>query len=117
MPTSLVDTIFSFFEQWCLNVYFCLEFLAQTCNNIVDKEVEKWLTFDYEVNFDKAQINALCFLIVFFLLNLISVLCIWRTHGQQIYKKFKKPATPKVFEELSRSLANLKLPKVHSPRL
>lgn len=117
MYKTLLDSAFFVIEPCFTNAYGFVEYLFLTCRSIINKEREKWLSFDYEINFDKAQTNFLCFLIVCLIFNTLCVHLIWRFYGQLIYKKFKKPATPKVFEELSRSLAHLKLPKVHSPRI
>ncbi|XP_037949747.1 uncharacterized protein LOC119680824 [Teleopsis dalmanni] len=41
----------------------------------------------------------------------------WHIYGRVITEKFVRPSTLKEIEELKRSVANLKLPKEHSPRI
>lgn len=41
----------------------------------------------------------------------------WRVYGEVITEKFVRPSTLKEIEELKLSVAKLKLPKEHSPRI
>lgn len=69
------------------------------------------------LHFDDQQITLLTILSSFFIFNVSCIGLMWKSHGSRVFKKFKKPATRKVIEELKRSVDQLKLPKVHSPRI
>ncbi|BET00800.1 alveolar soft part sarcoma chromosome region, candidate 1 [Nesidiocoris tenuis] len=71
----------------------------------------------YKLNFDDQQLKLLTFLSSLFAFNLFVIGLMWKFNGSRVFKKFKKPATRKVIEELKRSVDQLKLPKVHSPRI
>lgn len=104
------------------NLIICLLFLIDTIKEtfllfleFVFKDQDK--SFILYFSLDKAQKNAIIFLSTLFIINFISILFIWKFHGEKVVKRFKKPTPPKVFEELNRSVSNLKLPKVYSPRI
>ncbi|XP_055530122.1 uncharacterized protein LOC129721495 [Wyeomyia smithii] len=56
------------------------------------------------------------FLIILFV-NLLLIAFYWRKYGSIITDRFIRPSTAKEIEELKLSVARLKLPKEHSPRI
>ncbi|CAH1392993.1 unnamed protein product [Nezara viridula] len=104
------------------NLFSFLIYILQTIKENIFLLLELALkdkdkTYNFYFSFDNAQKNALIFLTTLFIINCTSILFIWKFHGEKVFKRFKKPTPPKVFEELNRSVSNLKLPKVYSPRI
>lgn len=49
--------------------------------------------------------------------NLLCICIAWKLYGRNIYDTFMKPVTPKIIEDLKKSVSRLNLPKEHSPRV
>lgn len=65
---------------------------------------------DFQVHIGKT------FLIILFV-NLVLIGFYWKKYGSIITDRFIRPSTAKEIEELKLSVARLKLPKEHSPRI
>ncbi|XP_055845063.1 uncharacterized protein LOC129911329 [Episyrphus balteatus] len=74
-------------------------------------------TFQSPIEFTELQITLLKVLLLILLTNLVLIGFAWRKFGQVITEKFVEPSTLKEIEELKLSVAKLKLPKEHSPRI
>ncbi|KAL5288826.1 hypothetical protein ACFFRR_009183 [Megaselia abdita] len=95
-------------------------FLLELLDTIVKKSSFPSLNFDSVLIDNFATNLQITLLKVIFLLLLTSIvlsgIC-WRKYGEVITEKFIKPSTQKEIEELKLSVAKLKLPKEHSPRI
>ncbi|CAG9858136.1 unnamed protein product [Phyllotreta striolata] len=67
--------------------------------------------------FDDFQWDLLRIFAGLILFNLLSILIVWKLHGESIYKQFMTNPTLREIEELKASVSKLKLPKEHSPRI
>ncbi|EDV36114.1 uncharacterized protein Dana_GF12798 [Drosophila ananassae] len=80
------------------------------------------LTGDYRwengpIAFSDLQATLLKVLLVLLLGTCVLIGYSWSVYGQVITEKFVRPSTLKEIEELKLSVAKLKLPKEHSPRI
>ncbi|XP_068145417.1 uncharacterized protein [Drosophila tropicalis] len=73
--------------------------------------------FSSPIEFTPLQSTLLKVLLVLVLGTCVLIGYSWATYGQVITEKFVKPSTLKEIEELKLSVAKLKLPKEHSPRI
>ncbi|XP_017013908.2 uncharacterized protein [Drosophila takahashii] len=69
------------------------------------------------IAFTDLQATLLKVLIVLLLGTCVLAGYSWSVYGQVITEKFVRPSTLKEIEELKLSVAKLKLPKEHSPRI
>ncbi|ALC42060.1 CG42306 [Drosophila busckii] len=69
------------------------------------------------VEFTALQATLLKVLLVLLLGTGVLIVWSWSVYGQVISEKFVRPSTLKEIEELKLSVAKLKLPKEHSPRI
>ncbi|KAH8397024.1 hypothetical protein KR215_007637 [Drosophila sulfurigaster] len=69
------------------------------------------------VEFTALQATLLQVLLVLLLGTGALIAWSWGVYGQVITEKFVRPSTLKEIEELKLSVAKLKLPKEHSPRI
>lgn len=65
---------------------------------------------EFQVHIGKTFFIILC-------VNLLLIGFYWRKYGSIITDRFIRPSTAKEIEELKLSVARLKLPKEHSPRI
>lgn len=65
---------------------------------------------DFQAHIGKTFLVILC-------VNLLLIGFYWRKYGSIITDRFIRPSTAKEIEELKLSVARLKLPKEHSPRI
>lgn len=73
--------------------------------------VESPLEFtEFQAHIGKTFLIILC-------VNLLLIGFYWRKYGSIITDRFIRPSTAKEIEELKLSVARLKLPKEHSPRI
>lgn len=73
--------------------------------------VESPLEFtEFQAHIGKTFLVILC-------VNLLLIGFYWRKYGSIITDRFIRPSTAKEIEELKLSVARLKLPKEHSPRI
>ncbi|RZF40627.1 hypothetical protein LSTR_LSTR007510 [Laodelphax striatellus] len=68
-------------------------------------------------SFDEFQLKLLKGFLAVLFATIIAIFFLWRVHGPRIHSRFMKPATTKVIEELRKSVAQLKLPNEHTPRI
>ncbi|KAH8407542.1 hypothetical protein KR222_005128 [Zaprionus bogoriensis] len=69
------------------------------------------------VEFTALQATLLQVLLALLLGTGVLIAWSWSVYGQVITEKFVRPSTLKEIEELKLSVAKLKLPKEHSPRI
>lgn len=69
------------------------------------------------IEFSALQLTLLKVLLVLLLGTAGLIAYSWRVYGKVITEKFVRPSTLKEIEELKLSVAKLKLPKEHSPRI
>lgn len=65
---------------------------------------------EFQLHIGKTFLIILC-------VNLLLIGFYWRKYGRIITDRFIRPSTAKEIEELKLSVARLKLPKEHSPRI
>ncbi|XP_032590604.1 uncharacterized protein LOC116805029 [Drosophila grimshawi] len=75
------------------------------------------LQWQSPVEFTALQATLLKVLLVLLLGTGVLIAWSWSVYGQVITEKFVRPSTLKEIEELKLSVAKLKLPKEHSPRI
>ncbi|XP_030381056.1 uncharacterized protein LOC115628930 [Scaptodrosophila lebanonensis] len=69
------------------------------------------------IEFTDLQATLLKLLLLLLLGTGVLIACSWSVYGEVITEKFVRPSTLKEIEELKLSVAKLKLPKEHSPRI
>ncbi|KAH8291264.1 hypothetical protein KR054_010154 [Drosophila jambulina] len=69
------------------------------------------------IAFTDLQATLLKVLLILLLGTCVLIGYSWSVYGQVITEKFVRPSTLKEIEELKLSVAKLKLPKEHSPRI
>ncbi|XP_023177820.1 uncharacterized protein LOC111604134 [Drosophila hydei] len=69
------------------------------------------------VEFTALQATLLKVLLILLLGTGVLIAWAWGVYGRVITEKFVRPSTLKEIEELKLSVAKLKLPKEHSPRI
>ncbi|XP_055677611.1 uncharacterized protein LOC129786542 [Lutzomyia longipalpis] len=69
------------------------------------------------ISFSDIQLVLLKSFLTLFLIITSLVVFYWLKYGSVISERFIKPSTVKEIEELKLSVARLKLPKEHTPRL
>lgn len=84
-----------------------LDYLFETSSFLPD--------FDILDEFQWKLFKILVFIVI---INLFLIWVAWRVYGESITEKFLRPSSSLLLiEELKQSIAELKLPKEHSPRL
>ncbi|VEN41067.1 unnamed protein product, partial [Callosobruchus maculatus] len=83
---------------------------SRTILNIAEK-LPEWLYFD------EFQTSLLQIFLGILFLNLLFIVILWRIYGETICERFMKLSTLREIEELKASVAKLKLPKEHTPRI
>ncbi|XP_034236604.1 uncharacterized protein LOC117642476 [Thrips palmi] len=73
-----------------------------------------WQAFFSYNEFQVALLKIFLFTLTF---NLLCIFIAWKWYGKNIYDTFMKPVTPKIIEDLKKSVSRLNLPKEHSPRV
>lgn len=68
-------------------------------------------------SYDEFQVTLLKVFLFILAFNLVSIYIAWKLYGKNIYDTFMKPVTPKIIEDLKKSVSRLNLPKEHSPRV
>ena len=84
------------------------------CQIISSLSLLSWQAFFSFDDFQFALLKVFLFILGF---NLASICIAWRVYGKNIYDTFMKPVTPKIIEDLKKSVSRLNLPKEHSPRV
>lgn len=80
--------------------------------------IQLWLeSFGSPLEFTEFQLHICKTFLVILLANLLLIGFYWRKYGSIITDRFIRPSTAKEIEELKLSVARLKLPKEHSPRI
>lgn len=90
-------------------------------NNIcclVKDTVHLWLkSIGSPLEFTEFQVHIGKTFLIILGVNLLLIGFYWRKYGTIITDRFIRPSTAKEIEELKLSVARLKLPKEHSPRI
>lgn len=90
-------------------------------NNIwclLENTVHRWLeTIGSPLEFTEFQLHIGKTFLIILGVNLLLIGFYWRKYGTIITDRFIRPSTAKEIEELKLSVARLKLPKEHSPRI
>lgn len=76
--------------------------------------VLNWQAFFSYDEFQVALLKVFLFILGF---NIVSICIAWKVYGKNIFETFMKPVTPKIIEDLKKSVSRLNLPKEHSPRV
>ncbi|XP_055379917.1 uncharacterized protein LOC129611031 [Condylostylus longicornis] len=100
-----------------MNLDYILENIIDNIGHYFGHTLQELNTVNLGIQFSEFQFVLLK--IISFLLLIICVLNLvfWRRYGEVITEKFIKQSTLKEIEELKLSVAKLKLPKEHSPRI
>jgi len=113
---------------YCNQIYFVFlsnlsitsNFTSSSFSSLVNKEASalKLLNyFNHFLPYDEFQVELLKIFCAIITTNTLLLFIVWKIYGNQICQRFMKPATPKVIEELKKSVSQLKLPKQHTPRI
>lgn len=94
-----------------------LQALALKLELFVGVAVQTTSDWSSPVEFSALQFTLLKVLLVLLLGTAGLIAYSWRVYGKVITEKFVRPSTLKEIEELKLSVAKLKLPKEHSPRI
>ncbi|VEN50526.1 unnamed protein product [Callosobruchus maculatus] len=112
--TSISDVIQLYWNNTLLYLTDFFAFLnslqSRTILNIAEK-LPEWLYFD------EFQTSLLQIFLGILFLNLLFIVILWRIYGETICERFMKLSTLREIEELKASVAKLKLPKEHTPRI
>ncbi|VEN41068.1 unnamed protein product [Callosobruchus maculatus] len=112
--TSISDVIQLYWNNILLYLTDFFAFLnslqSRTILNIAEK-LPEWLYFD------EFQTSLLQIFLGILFLNLLFIVILWRIYGETICERFMKLSTLREIEELKASVAKLKLPKEHTPRI
>lgn len=101
---SIKRNLNSTYVAW---IPFDLEYLLESASFIPD--------FDILDDFQWKLFKILVFIVC---INLFLIWVAWRVYGETISEKFLRPSSNVLLiEELKQSIADLKLPKEHSPRI
>lgn len=80
--------------------------------------VQLWLeSVGSPLEFTEFQLHICKTFLIILGVNLLLIGFYWRKYGRIITDRFIRPSTAKEIEELKLSVARLKLPKEHSPRI
>lgn len=80
--------------------------------------VQRWLeSIGSPLEFTEFQLHIGKTFLIILGVNLLLIGFYWRKYGSIITDRFIRPSTAKEIEELKLSVARLKLPKEHSPRI
>lgn len=90
---------------------------VQTVVSIQQEFSETTRDWRSPIEFSALQLTLLKVLLVLLLGTAGLIAYSWRVYGKVITEKFVRPSTLKEIEELKLSVAKLKLPKEHSPRI
>ncbi|XP_039969293.1 uncharacterized protein LOC126756100 [Bactrocera neohumeralis] len=90
---------------------------VQTVVSIQQEFSETTSNWRSPIEFSALQLTLLKVLLVLLLGTAGLIAYSWRVYGKVITEKFVRPSTLKEIEELKLSVAKLKLPKEHSPRI
>lgn len=99
--------------------------------NLNSTSYANWLPFDFDCLYettsalvpdfdilDDFQWKLFKILVFIVLINFFLIWIAWRVFGESITDKFLRPSSSALLiEELKQSIAELKLPKEHSPRI
>ncbi|CAH1108615.1 unnamed protein product [Psylliodes chrysocephalus] len=107
--TSVSDVIHLYWNSAILYLTDIFAFLRTT-------EVDTYFQSFANI-FDDFQWNLLQIFICLIVINLISIAIVWKYYGESICKHFMTNPTLREIEELKASVAKLKLPKEHTPRI
>nr|CAH7713427.1 unnamed protein product [Callosobruchus chinensis] len=112
--TSISDVIQLYWNNILLYLTDFFAFLnslqSRTILNIAEK-FPQWLYFD------EFQTSLLQIFLGILFFNLVFIVILWRIYGETICERFMKLSTLREIEELKASVAKLKLPKEHTPRI
>nr|CAI5866295.1 unnamed protein product [Callosobruchus analis] len=112
--TSISDVIQLYWNNILVYVTDFFAFLnstqSRTILNIAEN-LPQWLYFD------DFQTSLLQIFLGILFLNLLFIVILWRIYGETICERFMKLSTLREIEELKASVAKLKLPKEHTPRI
>lgn len=85
---------------------------------VLKDTVQLWLeSFGSPLEFTEFQLHICKTFLIILGVNLLLIGFYWRKYGRIITDRFIRPSTAKEIEELKLSVARLKLPKEHSPRI
>ncbi|XP_026288483.1 uncharacterized protein LOC113213585 [Frankliniella occidentalis] len=88
--------------------------VTEGCSDLSALPLLNWQAlFSYD-DFQVVLLKVFLFILAF---NLVSICIAWKVYGKNIYETFMKPVTPKIIEDLKKSVSRLNLPKEHSPRV
>ncbi|CAD7013736.1 uncharacterized protein LOC101452104 [Ceratitis capitata] len=90
---------------------------VQTVTLIQREFAETTRNWSSPIEFTPLQVTLLKVLLLLLLGTAGLIAYSWRVYGKVITEKFVRPSTLKEIEELKLSVAKLKLPKEHSPRI
>ncbi|XP_037820191.1 uncharacterized protein LOC119609461 [Lucilia sericata] len=110
---SINETLYAFALQFEKFVDFAIKTAGKIGKEISDP------TFSWKspIQFTSLQWTLFKLLCILLLLTSLLICYSWRVYGKVITDKFVRPSTLKEIEELKLSVAKLKLPKEHSPRI
>ncbi|XP_065360882.1 uncharacterized protein LOC135954615 [Calliphora vicina] len=94
-----------------------VEFAITTVGKIGKELSDPTITWKSPIQFTSLQWTLFKLLCILLLLTSLLIGYSWKVYGKVITDKFVRPSTLKEIEELKLSVAKLKLPKEHSPRI
>ncbi|KAK3914031.1 T-cell leukemia translocation-altered gene protein-like protein [Frankliniella fusca] len=110
----LINTLLSSVSDTVLYAIGLTSNVTEGCSHLSALPLFDWQAlFSYD-DFQVILLKVFLFILAF---NLVSIYIAWKIYGKNIYETFMKPVTPKIIEDLKKSVSRLNLPKEHSPRV
>ncbi|KAJ8924400.1 hypothetical protein NQ315_007196 [Exocentrus adspersus] len=111
---SITDAIHLYWNTVLLYLTDIVIALRETQTKTLVSFVEKLPEYFYFSDFQWKLLKAFS---TIFVINLVLIVLVWRIYGKDICERFMKLSTLREIEELKASVAKLKLPKEHTPRI
>uniref|UniRef100_A0A1B0ACF0 Uncharacterized protein n=1 Tax=Glossina pallidipes TaxID=7398 RepID=A0A1B0ACF0_GLOPL len=103
-------------QAFVLQIEEFLEVFWKTIKQI-HQELSQSTSWESPIEFTDLQRTLFKVLFILLLFTGALIAYSWQVYGKVITEKFVRPSTLKEIEELKLSVAKLKLPKEHSPRI
>lgn len=103
-------------QAFVLQIEQFLEIFWKTIKQIQQELSQSTNTYS-PIEFTDLQRTLFKVLLILLIFTAALIAYSWRVYGKVITEKFVRPSTLKEIEELKLSVAKLKLPKEHTPRI
>lgn len=112
-----VDSLQASIQAFALQLEQLMQVAFRTVIEIKREFSQATSTWQSPIEFSPLQWTLFKVLALLLVFTTILIGYFWKVYGKVITDKFVRPSTLKEIEELKLSVAKLKLPKEHSPRI